>query len=60
MDYKQYFENALIAGRKCGPFPAVINKVLLDVAKAAIEQTDYLLQENKKDLDRMDSCRPKI
>jgi glutamate-5-semialdehyde dehydrogenase len=33
--------------------------VLLDVAKAAIEQTDYLLQENKKDLERMDPADPK-
>jgi glutamate-5-semialdehyde dehydrogenase len=59
MDYKQYFENALIAGRSAALSPAVINKVLLDVAKAAIEQADYLLQENKKDLARMDSADPK-
>jgi glutamate-5-semialdehyde dehydrogenase len=59
MDYKQYFENALIAGRSAALSPAVINKVLLDVAKAAIEQADYLLQENKKDLERMDSADPK-
>jgi glutamate-5-semialdehyde dehydrogenase len=59
MDYKQYFENALIAGRSAALSPAVINKVLLDVAKAALEQTDYLLQENKKDLERMDSADPK-
>jgi glutamate-5-semialdehyde dehydrogenase len=59
MDYKQYFENALIAGRSAALSPAVINKVLLDVAKAAIEQTDYLLQENKKDLERMDNADPK-
>jgi glutamate-5-semialdehyde dehydrogenase len=59
MDYKQYFENALIAGRSAALSPAVINKVLLDVAKAAVEQTDYLLQENKKDLERMDSADPK-
>ncbi|MCQ6957409.1 glutamate-5-semialdehyde dehydrogenase [Mucilaginibacter aquariorum] len=59
MNYKQYFENALIAGRSAALSPAAINKVLLDVAKAAIEQTDYLLQENKKDLERMDSADPK-
>jgi glutamate-5-semialdehyde dehydrogenase len=59
MDYKQYFENALIAGRSAALSPAAVNKVLLDVAKAAIEQTDYLLQENKKDLARMDSADPK-
>lgn len=59
MDYKHYFENALIAGRNAALSPDVINKVLLDVAKAAIEQTDYLLQENKKDLERMDPADPK-
>ncbi|MFD0764750.1 glutamate-5-semialdehyde dehydrogenase [Mucilaginibacter lutimaris] len=59
MSYKHYFENALIAGRNAALSPAVINKVLLDVAKAAVEQTDYLLQENQKDLARMDSADPK-
>ncbi|QHS57371.1 glutamate-5-semialdehyde dehydrogenase [Mucilaginibacter sp. 14171R-50] len=59
MDYKHYFENALIAGRNAALSPAVINQVLLDVARAAVEQTDYLLQENKKDLERMDPADPK-
>jgi glutamate-5-semialdehyde dehydrogenase len=59
MDYKHYFENALIAGRNAALYPAVIDKVLLDVAKAAVAQTDFLLQENKKDLDRMDPADPK-
>jgi glutamate-5-semialdehyde dehydrogenase len=59
MAYKQYFEDALTAARGKVLSPAVIDKVLLDVAKAAIEQTDFLLQENKKDLDRMDPADPK-
>jgi glutamate-5-semialdehyde dehydrogenase len=59
MAYKQYFEDALTAARGKVLAPAVIDKVLLDVAKAAIEQTDFLLQENKKDLDRMDPADPK-
>lgn len=59
MDYKHYFENAQLAGRSAAPSPAVINKILLDVAKAAISQTDYLLCENQKDLDRMDPADPK-
>jgi glutamate-5-semialdehyde dehydrogenase len=59
MDYKQYFENALIAGRSAALSPAVKTNVLLVVATAAIEQTDYLLQENKKDLERMDNADPK-
>ena len=36
-----------------------INKVLLDVAEAAIENTAFILQENAKDLSRMDSSDPK-
>jgi glutamate-5-semialdehyde dehydrogenase len=59
MAYKQYFEDALTAARGKVLSPAVIDKVLLDVAKAAIEQTNYLLQENKKDLERMDPADPK-
>ncbi|MDB5062060.1 MAG: gamma-glutamyl-phosphate reductase [Mucilaginibacter sp.] len=59
MAYKQYFEDALTAARGKVQSPAVIDKVLLDVAKAAIEQTNYLLQENKKDLERMDPADPK-
>jgi glutamate-5-semialdehyde dehydrogenase len=59
MAYKQYFEGALTAARGKVLSPAVIDKVLLDVAKAAIEQTDFLLQENKKDLERMDPADPK-
>ncbi|MBV5348186.1 glutamate-5-semialdehyde dehydrogenase, partial [bacterium] len=36
-----------------------INQVLLDVAKAAIENTAFILQENAKDLSRMDPTDPK-
>jgi glutamate-5-semialdehyde dehydrogenase len=59
MAYKQYFEDALTAARGKVLSPAAIDKVLLDVAKAAIEQTNFLLQENKKDLERMDPADPK-
>jgi glutamate-5-semialdehyde dehydrogenase len=59
MDYKHYFENAVKAGRSLSLAPAAINAVLLDVAKAAVEETDHLLSENKKDLDRMDPADPK-
>ena len=59
MGHIQYFENAVQAGRNLSLAPAAIDTVLLDVAKAAVEQTDYLLQENKKDLDRMDPADPK-
>jgi glutamate-5-semialdehyde dehydrogenase len=33
--------------------------VLQDVAAEAIAQTNYILAENQKDLDRMDSADPK-
>ena len=36
-----------------------INQVLLDVAEAAIENTAFILQENAKDLSRMDPTDPK-
>lgn len=59
MSYTTYFENAVAAGRKLSFSPAAIDAVLLDVASAAIAQTDYLLQENTKDLERMDPTDPK-
>ena len=59
-DYQQYFEDALAASRQIsGISSAIISAVLNDVAKAAIEQTDHLLAENIKDLDRMDPLDPK-
>lgn len=36
-----------------------INQILLAVSKAALENTDYILTENKKDLDQMDTLDPK-
>jgi glutamate-5-semialdehyde dehydrogenase len=60
MDYKNYFENALIAGRNIVDIASdMIVAVLHDLAEAAISQTDHLLLENQKDLDRMDSADPK-
>ncbi|MDR6943233.1 glutamate-5-semialdehyde dehydrogenase [Mucilaginibacter pocheonensis] len=59
MNYDNYFRNALVAGRQTTPAPALINQVLQDVAAEAIAQTEYLLAENKKDLDRMDTEDPK-
>ncbi|MEM9832608.1 MAG: glutamate-5-semialdehyde dehydrogenase [Bacteroidota bacterium] len=37
----------------------VINQVLQAVADTAVAQTDYILTENQKDLDRMDPANPK-
>jgi len=58
MNYTDYFENAAAASRKRVD-PAVIELVLNDLAAAALLQTDNLLHENKKDLDRMDPADPK-
>jgi len=60
MEYKQYFEDALIAGRDIVDVsPDNIVAVLNDLADAAVVQTTHLLQENQKDLDRMDVNDPK-
>jgi glutamate-5-semialdehyde dehydrogenase len=56
--YISYFDDARSAGRKSVD-PGIINQVLNDVALAAIAQTDYLLEENQKDLDLMDPKDPK-
>lgn len=58
MDYVQYFENAQAAGRKTNLDADTINLVLEDLAQAALANTDILLQENQKDLDRMDPTNP--
>ncbi|MFI5163256.1 MAG: glutamate-5-semialdehyde dehydrogenase [Sphingobacteriales bacterium] len=58
MNYTRYFENALAASRKRID-PDIINLVLSDVAAAALLQTNDLLNENKKDLDKMDPSDPK-
>lgn len=60
MDYNHYFENALIAGRKLSLTADVIDKVLLDLSNAIIQQTNFIIQENTKDLDRMDQADPKF
>ncbi|HTE00235.1 MAG TPA: glutamate-5-semialdehyde dehydrogenase [Mucilaginibacter sp.] len=60
MDYKHYFENALIAGRNIIDIhPETTVAVLHDLAAAAITQTEHLLSENQKDLNRMDPADPK-
>lgn len=60
MDYREYFENAQQAARSiAGLSNEVITHILLDVANAAIAQTDQLLQENQKDMNRMDPADPK-
>ena len=58
MNYVEYFENAQIAGRKTNLDADTINLVLEDLAQAALANTDILLEENQKDLDRMDPANP--
>lgn len=60
MSYSVYFEQTKKASRSLGLLsPDVINSVLKDLADAAVAQTEFLLQENKKDLSRMSSEDPK-
>ncbi|HWZ03063.1 MAG TPA: glutamate-5-semialdehyde dehydrogenase [Mucilaginibacter sp.] len=59
MKYTKYFEDARTASKKHID-PNVVSLVLLQLANEAVDQTDYLLRENKKDLDRMDPADPKF
>jgi glutamate-5-semialdehyde dehydrogenase len=58
LNYTEYFENAVAAGRRFNLNPAVINSVLNDIALATIEATGSLLQANSEDLARMDVANP--
>jgi glutamate-5-semialdehyde dehydrogenase len=59
MNYNSYFDKAREASRKPTLAPGLINTVLEDVAAEALAQTEYILAENQKDLDRMDPADPK-
>jgi glutamate-5-semialdehyde dehydrogenase len=59
MEYTHYFEDAVAASQSLTLLPDVIDKVLINLADAIIQQTGYLLQENNKDLKRMDKADPK-
>lgn len=59
MNYNSYFDKAREASRKAPLAPTVINGILEDVAAEAIAQTEYILAENQRDLDRMDPADPK-
>jgi glutamate-5-semialdehyde dehydrogenase len=61
MDYQSFFERARKATRRlAGMEPAVIQAVLAELAATLIYETDAILLENKKDLDRMDVADPKF
>lgn len=55
------FKSALNASREINLLSDErINEILSAVADKTLEQTDYILSENKKDLDRMDPNDPKF
>lgn len=58
MNYTSYFENAQIAARNLDITPDVIDQVLNDLAEEAKAASTYLLNENQKDLNRMDPNNP--
>lgn len=60
MALQEVFENVKQASRKLNLLSGdKINKVLSDLAAKAVEHTDAILEENKKDLARMDESDPK-
>lgn len=60
MTVKEQLNQVVKASRKLNLVSIeTINHVLEDVASAAIDNTSFILQENKKDLDRMDPLDPK-
>lgn len=60
MTVKEQLNQVVKASRKLNLVSVdKINQVLKDVASAAIDNTPYILQENKKDLNRMDTQDPK-
>ena len=60
MIFQEQFENAFKASRYLNLISiGKINDVLNDIAAAAIDQTEYILSENQKDLDNMDLSDPK-
>ncbi len=60
MDLKKTFSAVQYASRKLLALnDEKINQILLAVADAAEERTDFILAENRKDLERMDISNPK-
>jgi glutamate-5-semialdehyde dehydrogenase len=60
MDCTPLFVNAKKASRSLNVLDRdTINSILLSVADAAVENTDFILEENKKDLDQMEASDPR-
>ena len=61
MKIQQQLQNTLNASRKLNLVENdVVKKVLLELAKQARANTDFILVENQKDLEKMDSNDPKF
>jgi glutamate-5-semialdehyde dehydrogenase len=61
MKIQQQLQNVLKASRKLNLLDETsVKKVLLELADEAEKNTDFILTENQKDLDRMDSEDPKF
>jgi glutamate-5-semialdehyde dehydrogenase len=59
-EYNSIFESVREASRSLGLLEVEkTNKILNDVAEAAIAEAEFLLEENQKDLERMDPEDPK-
>jgi glutamate-5-semialdehyde dehydrogenase len=60
MDCSTIFKNVLHAGRELNLVePELIDKALLEVADNAVENTDLIISENKKDLSLLDINDPR-
>ena len=60
MDCTQVFINAVRASRKLSVLdPIIINKCLLSIAEAALENSYFIIKENARDLAIMDKSDPK-
>ncbi|NLZ95477.1 MAG: gamma-glutamyl-phosphate reductase, partial [Bacteroidales bacterium] len=59
MKVQEQLQNALIASRKLIMLEGeMVKEILIELAKQTRANTDFILQENKKDLERMDSKDP--
>ena len=60
MKIEQQLHNTLIASRKLNLLEGdTVKSVLIELAKQTRDNTDFILRENKKDLEQMDSEDPK-
>ena len=59
MDCTNIFKEAIIASRKLAVLDSgTINNILIKVAEASISNSDFIIEENRKDLALMDQSDP--